>query len=341
MDSKNSFTRRMFTACAIVSLFAIFLFLLVTCFNILLLILAGTMIAIYFRGIALWLSEKTKLSETLSVFIVIVGTLVITILLFWLLGARVQDQLSQLADKLPASVDDAKDKLSQTTLGREILGFTKESQITNSDILNRVMEVFKTTFGVIGDIYIILFLGIFLTATPYLYKRGIIRLVPPRGREKANDILNKLGLTLRNWLVGRIFAMFVVFILTAIGLLIMGMPAPLALAFIAGLLNFIPNFGPVIALIPAVLIASLTSPGSIVLVIIIYTAVQVLESSLITPLVQKRLINMAPALIILGQVVMGVFTGLLGLLLATPIIAILMVLINNLYIKEESEGRRK
>lgn len=337
MDSKNTFTHRIFTVCAIVSLFAFLIFLFVTCFNILLLILAGTMIAIYFRGIALWLSEKTKLSEKLSVFIVVAGTLIIATALFWLLGAQIQDQLSQLADKLPDSVNDAKNKLSQTTFGREVLNLTKDSDISNSDILNRVMEVFKTTFGVVGDIYIIIFLGIFLSATPYLYKRGIIRLVPPRGKEKADDILNKLGLTLRNWLVGRIFAMFVVFILTAIGLLIMGMPAPLALAFIAGLLNFIPNFGPVIALIPAVLIASLNSPGSIIIVIIVYTGIQILESSLITPLVQKRLINMAPALIIIGQVVMGVFTGLLGLLLATPIIAILMVLINNLYIKEEAE----
>jgi predicted PurR-regulated permease PerM len=129
------------------------------------------------------------------------------------------------------------------------------------------------------------------------------------------------------------FAMLIVFTLTAIVLTILGMPMAIALALIAGLLNFIPNFGPLLAMIPAVLIALTQGANKAILVAVLYILIQILESNIITPSIQKKLINIPPALTILAQLFMGILTGGWGLVLATPLVAILMVVVQETYVK--------
>ena len=127
--------------------------------------------------------------------------------------------------------------------------------------------------------------------------------------------------------------MFVVFVLTAIGLKIIGMPMWLALALIAGFLNFIPNFGPLLAMIPAVLVALSQDPQTALIVAGLYLLIQFLESNFITPKVQQRLIKIPPALIISSQVIVATFAGIWGIILATPIILIVILLVQDLYVK--------
>ena len=133
------------------------------------------------------------------------------------------------------------------------------------------------------------------------------------------------------------------FSLSAIGLLILGVDMWLILAISAGLLNVIPNFGPIIAMIPAVLVALLTSPTQALLVAGLYLTVQAIESNLITPNVQKKLLNIPPALLIFFQVVMGTLTGGWGIILAVPMLVIVITVVKHLYLNdnmgiETSEG---
>jgi predicted PurR-regulated permease PerM len=188
---------------------------------------------------------------------------------------------------------------------------------------------------VLGDLYIILFIGIFFTAAPEVYRNGFLKLIPPNNRGEAKSVINKVSVTLAKWLKGQLFAMLVVTILTTTGLLILGVPMTFALALIAGVLNFIPNFGPLIALIPAVLVGFMQDTTTGILVAALYITVQVLESSIITPQIQKKLIDMPPAIIMIAQLFMGVLTGGWGLLLATPLVAIIIVLVQELYIKKQ------
>lgn len=148
--------------------------------------------------------------------------------------------------------------------------------------------------------------------------------------------MNNIGGNLKKWLKGKLFAMLVVFVLTSIGLIIIGIPMWLTLALIAGILNFIPNFGPLIALIPAVLIAFLQGESTALWVAALYIAVQVTESNFITPLVQQRLIRIPPALIIIAQLLIAPLTGGWGLVLATPLMIIIIVLVQELYIKRKN-----
>jgi predicted PurR-regulated permease PerM len=139
-------------------------------------------------------------------------------------------------------------------------------------------------------------------------------------------------MTLRRWLLGRFLLMISNGIITSVGLWIMGIPLALTLGIIAGLLNFIPNLGPIIASIPAILIALLQSPADALKVAIFYLAVQAVDGYLFTPLVQKWTVSLPPAITILSQVLLGILTGTLGVLLATPLAATAVVVIKVTYL---------
>ncbi len=331
-SGKNSFVQKVMIAVGFFALVCVLLFLFKSTFNVLILLLGGILIAVFFRGISEFIREKTGWKSTLTMTISVVGTLLIATGIIWLIGSEIQSQLSQLSKALPSTFQNAKDSLSQSWLGQEVL--EKVSIDKNGGKMMSVFSsFFRTSFGILGDIYVILLIGAYLTAAPALYKNGLKRLVPPKGRNKADEVMNNLGYGLKQWLTGKIFAMFVVFILTATGLKILGIPMWLALALIAGFLNFIPNFGPLIAMIPAVLIALSQDSQTALIVVGLYLLIQFLESNLITPKVQQHLINIPPALIIISQLIVGVFAGIWGIILATPIMLVIIILVQDLYIK--------
>lgn len=323
-----------FKICGIVSLFLLAGFLVVKGFNILLLILAGVMLAVYFRGLAIWLSQRTSTAEGVATILSVVLTFILIFVISWLMGAPLQKQFEVLGENLPVALDHFEEELSETTYGAEIVKLYKEGKadMDTDKIMDVIFGFFKGTFGVIGDFYIILYIGLFFTATPYFYKKGFLSLIPSYGKARADEVLNRLGYTLRNWFAGRIISMFLVFAIVTLGMWIIGMPVPLALGAIAGALNFIPNFGPIIALVPALLIGA-ANGVNILLLLVIYLGSHLLEGSLITPLIQQRMISISPVLIILGQVIFTLFGGVLGLILATPVMAITMVLVQDLYIE--------
>jgi predicted PurR-regulated permease PerM len=329
---ENSFPKKVWITVGIIALVIIILWILKATFNVLLLLLAGALIALYFRGLAGLLHRKLHVPEKWSVAISVIGSLLLLIGFFWFAGTRIQQQAEQLSKTLPSAINNFKQQLSQSTLGQQVL-----QRVTSGESAKKATSVaqsfFRSTFGVLGDIYVVLFLGIFFTAAPKLYVNGFLKLIPPKGKDKGTQVVDTVGASLTKWLKGQLFAMLVVAILTAIGLLILGVPMAFTLALIAGLLNFIPNFGPLIAMIPGVLIALMQGPTTALLVAGLYILVQVLESNVITPQIQKKLIDMPPALIIIAQLFMGVLTGGWGLVLATPLMVILMMVVQELYVK--------
>jgi predicted PurR-regulated permease PerM len=338
--SEYSFPQKVWIAGGIIALIFIILLFLKTTFNVFLLILAGLLIAIFFRGLSSLIEQKTGWVSWLCMSISVLGNLLLIVLISWLIGAKVQAQITELSDTLPTTVENAKAQLNNSSLGLEISKKISSPQ-TQKKAQTLASTFFRTSFGVLGDIYVILFIGLFFTAAPQLYKKGILQLVPKKGQPKADDILNKIGSNLKKWLKGKLLAMLIVFALTAAGLAIIGIPMWLVLALIAGLLNFIPNFGPLIALIPAVLVALMQGPVTAAFVAGLYIGVQVLESNVITPQIQKKLVSVPPAMIIIAQLFMGVLTGGWGLILATPLLVILMVIIQKLYIIPQSSSAAK
>lgn len=334
-DREPEFQKKIWIIIALAAFTFIVLWILKATFSVLLLVFAGILLANLLQGLAGLARKHLKTSNKWSIAISILFTLMATAGLLWLIGAKIQDQASELIDTIPATIDAAQHQLEQSRFGQFIINkITSDSTISKLEAFGG--QFFTSTFGILGDIYVVLFIGLFLAISPKIYIDGIIKLIPEKGQSKAEKVIFNLGSQLKNWLKGKLFSMLVVGILTAIGLATLGIKLWLVLALIAGLISFIPNFGPIIALIPAVLIALLDSPQTAVYVIILYIVVQFLESNFITPLVQQKMISLPPAMILTVQLLMGTLTGGWGLVLATPIAVVVLVLVQDLYLDKKS-----
>ena len=334
----KSFNRKVWVAASIVALFVVVIWILKATFNVLLLVLAGALIALYFHGISSLLQRKLHLPRGASKLVATLGSLALLVLFIWFAGDRIHQQAQELSKTLPSAFRELNSDMNSSSVGSTIIDRIS-SALSGGNVSSTVGSFFSTTFGVFGDLYVILFLGIFFFSSPSVYMEGFLKLIPTPATPKADFVIRRVGYTLTKWLKGKIFSMLVVFVLTAIGLAVLGIPLWLVLALIAGLLSFVPNFGPLIALIPALLIGFMQSITTGFLVLGLYMLVQVLESNFITPQIQKKLINIPPALIILAQLFMGVLSGGWGLVLATPIIAILITVLHEVYIKRQDAAK--
>lgn len=318
-----------------VALFVIIILVLRETFSVLLMILSATIISLYFQGLANIFKKFINVSHKWAMLFSILTTVIIVVGIGYLIGSRVQEQVASLQDELPTLIEQTKEKLNQYTWGQRLI--EEVSGDNQEKYMQSIGRFFNSTFGVLGDIYIIFFLTIFFIADPSLYRSGIVALIPPKHKDEGNQLLDKLADSLKMWFKGMLIAMFAVSILTGIALVILDVPMAFGLAVIAGILNFIPNFGPVIAMIPAALIGLTISQTTALIIIGVYILIQFLESSIITPTVQKKLVKIPPALIIIGQLVIGSITGYLGIIMATPIVLIIMVMVNELYVKKQDK----
>jgi len=333
-DYRSGFTNKIWVAGGILSLIIVVLLLLKTLFGVLLLTLAGMLMAIYFHGCAGLLNKWLHIPYKLSVFLSVLLNIILLTGFFWFVGARLQQQVAQLSETLPRTISHAKDWLNQYPAGAKALDYL--SSTGDSDkTFSVAKKFFSSSFGILSDAYIILLLGLFFTAGPGIYKKGCIKLLPPQAKDKAAHLLAKMHEVLKNWIKGQLFGFLFIAVLTGIGLWIIGMPLILTLALFAGLMNFIPNFGPVIALVPAFLLALMQGTTTAIIIVALYTGIQVVQSAVTQPLIQKKMISLPPALVIFGQVAMGLLAGFWGVLLATPVIAILMTVINELYVDQQ------
>jgi len=334
-EQKLRFSKKVWITGWIAAFIIIVFLLLKTWLSVFLLILAGVLAAIYFHGCASLLKKYLHWPSKLSVVISVAVNILLLVAFFWFVGARLQDQVAQLSDTLPETIQNAKDQMNQSVLGSKLVNFLERSGSAKKT--NEVIkQFFSSSFGVLSDLYIILLLSLFFTASPSQYKKGIISLLPAKTKEKGKDLIEDLRVVLRKWIEGQIIGFLFIAILTGIGLLILGMPLVLTLALIAGLLNMIPNFGPLIALVPAVLIALMQSPAMAIIIICMYTFIQIIQTAVTQPVIQKKMVNIPPALTVFGQVALGMLAGFWGVLLAVPIVVIFMTIINKLYVEKQA-----
>lgn len=331
---KKRFSQKVWIATSIVALFAIIIILFKTLFTALLLVLAAILLSLFFHGCAALLNRNLKIPYKVSLIISVILNILLLGAFLWFVGGRLQQQVTQLSDTLPSTIENAKARLLELPAGKKVYDYLQSSG-NSQKTMSIVKRFFSSSFGILSDFYIILLLAAFFIASPGLYRKGVVHLLPPSAKDKGDNLLSELRDLLKNWLKGQIFGFFFIAILTGLGLWLIGMPLVLTLALIAGLLNFIPNFGPIIALVPALLIALTIDTTTAILVGCLYTGIQIIQSAVTQPLIQKKMISIPPALIIFGQVAMGLLAGFWGVLLATPLIAIIMRLVNRLYVEPQ------
>lgn len=337
-QDKVSYSKKVWIAAGIAALLVVLLLLFKALFSVLLLTLAGSLFAIYFHGCAGFFKKYLHVPAGWSLALSIIINIILLVVFFWFVGARLQQQVSSLTDTLPKTIDNAKAYLQKSAVGSKALGYLNSSG-NSQKTMSIVKKFFSSTFGILSDVYIVLLLGMFFIASPFTYKKGIVHLLPPKAKDKGANLLDEIHNVLKNWIKGQLFGFLFIAVLTGLGLWAIGMPMILTLALIAGLLNFIPNFGPIIALIPAGLIGLTQGTTTAILVLCLYTIIQVVQSAVTQPLIQKKMVSVPPALIIFGQVAMGLLGGFWGVLLATPVVAIIMTVVNKLYVDEQSQHK--
>ena len=198
-------------------------------------------------------------------------------------------------------------------------------------VLNQILS---TTLGLVANVGVILFVGIFIAVDPKLYRDGFARLFPLDRRRRVKDVLNEMGDTLFKWLLGRFMTMAITGVGTAAALFVLGVPLAITVGVITGLLTFVPNIGGITALFLAILVAIPQGGETVLWVVGLYAALQLIESNVITPLLQQHQTSIPPALLISIQVIMGAIAGFLGLMVATPLLAASLVLIQQVWIKD-------
>lgn len=334
----STFSLRVLKVVAIIIPVVLLLFLVAYVFKVLLFVLAAILIASFFRKIAGWIRYfiSAPMPAALGLAILMVVILVITV--NWLLAPQVIKQANNLIDQLPSAIENTRQYLESHWWGQQLISQLPEDPQqflkTHSGWALQTFGVLSSTFGILADVYIVALIGLFIMFNPAPYVNGLVALVPVSAQQRAREVIREVYTILQRWLMGKLLSMLVVSVLTAIGLFILGMPLVLFLSILAGTFAFIPNFGPILALIPAVLVAIMQGPSMVLYVIGLYILVQAIESNLITPFIQREMVYLPLAMIVIAQVVLGILIGGLGLVFATPIMAVVIVLIRMLYIQD-------
>jgi predicted PurR-regulated permease PerM len=329
---ESTYVQKVWQTMGIVALLVSAILIARVAFNVLLMILAGALIATYFHGLGDMIERRTKIKRRWAMLISVLSTFILISVLLWFMGTKIEQQINQLNNSLPGTVHNLKAKLSQSDIGRRILQSVSEDG--SGKMMTTVQSFFSTSFGVLGDIYIILFLGIFFTTNPSLYKDGIMLLVPPSKKKMGHHIMDRISLSLKGWLKGMMASMVLVAIMIGTGLTILGIPVALVLGLLTGLLEIVPTLGSVLAMIPGVLLGLTVSTNTAIIVAIVYIISQTITANIVNPLIQKKMINLPPALTLISQLIMGSVSGALGIIMAVPLLAITVILVDELYVKK-------
>jgi predicted PurR-regulated permease PerM len=204
-------------------------------------------------------------------------------------------------------------------------------------ILSQTLKIVLGTVGAVGNFFIVLFLGLCFAAQPGVYRDGLIYMAPARHRANAAIVVDRIGETLQRWLIAQMVTMFAVFVITWIGLALLGIPSSFILGVQAGLLTFIPTVGALIGGLIVVL-ASLASGWIAALsAFLLFLGIHALESYILTPVLQRHALEIPPATLFAFQILLGVVFGIWGLALALPLMAVVKVVIN--FLHEDDDGK--
>ncbi|MBA3672549.1 MAG: AI-2E family transporter [Gemmatimonadaceae bacterium] len=188
------------------------------------------------------------------------------------------------------------------------------------------------TIAAVGGVLLIIFLSIYFAADPDLYRRGALALLPSRRRAQGAMVMDRIATVLRKWLVTQLIAMACIGAVSTIALLVLHVKAAFALGLLAGFFEFIPTVGPILSAVPAIAMGFLDSPEKALVVALVYIGIQFLENHILIPLLMKGGMDLPPAMTVLAQALLALVFGFLGLMVAVPLLATIMVVVQVLYV---------
>jgi len=259
---------------------------------------------------------------------------------FFSFGAEAPEQWSvqsierPSADAPPQKWEDEKGKDQEEASDEEDEPPDSSNDLEVSTLVRPIGTVIGATIRAGALFAVTLAVMIFVALDPNVYQRGVLWLVPRAHEALAYETMQRLSTAMRWWMLGRLASMIAIGVLTSLGMWAIGMPAPMALGALAGLLSFVPNIGPILAAVPGVILALALGPWMILGALSVYIAAQLIESNAVSPLVDQYTVSVPPGVVIVTQFVLAILAGVWGMIIATPLLVVIMVLVQQLYIRQ-------
>jgi len=303
--------------------------------KVVLLLFAASLVAILIEVPASWLSERLGIRYGFAM------AIVLTLLPLAVAGTgcgfapRVIAQVQQVESSLPQDLEHLLGDIRNSPVGHLTIGqLSGDGGNIGSALVQPLLSSISSLADALGSIVFVLFIGVFVAATPQLYENGFLYLIPRERVHRVREIVRASASTLKYFLAGRLFSMAVIAACSAAGLWALGIPAAIALAVMAGVLSFVPYVGSALSGVPPFLIAYARSPTTALLVIVLYVAIHVLDGYVLVPLVQRRTVHLGPALTLTAQLAFGILWGILGVAVATPVVAALSTIVTMAYVQD-------
>jgi predicted PurR-regulated permease PerM len=274
-----------------------------------------------------WLSLPEPLALVISgllILVVIGGT-------GYLFGRQIADEFQDVVQRATSASAGIQTTLNGSEFGRFVLSHISGSDVSVTEILSGFLKI---SSSLLEAVIIMVITGIYLAAQPRNYRDGLIWLFPPRAHGRAAEIIDGTGEALRLWLVGQLIEMILIGALSTLAVWIIGVPSPLALGLIAGVGEFIPYLGPILAAIPAILVAITKSPESTLWTALAYLVIHQLEGNVVAPLIQRRMVTIPPAVMLLGIVAITYLFGMVAIVFAAPIVVVIFAAVSLLYVRD-------
>lgn len=305
--------------------------------DVVLLMFGAVIVAVALKAFAALLQRVLPMPPRLAVLAAVLLTLAVTLSGSWLIGDRLVEQTEVLRQRLPEALAALEAWARGQPIGRAVLTLWGNTQAEDLPWA-RVANAATRTLGAIGNVGLMLLLGVYLALDPALYRRGLVRLVPPGWRARIDDALLASTQALSQWLMGQGISMLFVGTSTAVGFAFLDMPLAITMGVIAGVLAFVPFFGPIASGILAVLLAFMEGPTQALYVAGLCIVIQQIEGNVLMPFVQRWAVDLPAVLGIVSAVVFGLLFGLAGVILATPLMVVVRVLVDKLYVEAVLEA---
>lgn len=301
--------------------------------GLIMLVFGGLLLAVVLHRLSLLLAKATRLPPQGALYILFVVLAALIVGGLWMFGGQITGQAQALQDAVGEAMGTLEDVLRERGLGGILSGLEDVDPFA-SGMFARITGVASVAMEVVYSVLIIAFVGLYVSINPRVYRRGLLLLVPSGRQDQVRHALSATGDALWGWMVGQSIAMALVGILTWGALAFLEVPMAGTLAIIAALLEFVPIVGPVIAAVPAVLLALTQGMDTALLVVLAFVIIQGMESYVITPLAERWAVALPPGVAIVAITVFVSLFGFVGMLFAMPFAVAVTVLVRLLYVRQ-------
>ena len=326
----QAYTRKLLIAVGVVALAWVLLLLR----HVVLLAFGGCLVALALRAAADPVRRRTPLGPGASLAVTVMAVLAGLGALTWFVGAQVSRQLAQLEATLPAAWAAAQKQIGEYSFGGWLLAHIHQAagapMAGLGPLAGRIGHATGVGVQALGELVVVLVAGVYFAVQPALYRDGLLGLAPSRVRPGLTEVADEAAAALRKWLLGTAIAMAVMGVVIAIGAGRPSSAAPIALGLLSGLAEFVPIVGAAVSAIPGLLLAATLGPQMVLWTLLFYIAAHQLEGHVLIPLIQRRVVSVPPALTLFSVVGFGVLFGPSGIIFATPLAVVVMVLLRRI-----------